>query len=155
MVFEQSWCEKGYPLTLAWNWVFCLQGNIFFGTKTTDQYSPVRLEQARLVSNVFMWHTVEVANFEFPAFENEKDVAYENGPNGNQEKPSQNARIYLKTTSAYNNTAYRPRPLGWVWSPGFLAFDRVIINSFQWLKLPFYPGVLLYMGYIRMCGPKV
>ena len=63
-------------------------------TKTTEgQYSPVRLELARLVSSL-LYGTRTMLVLSLPAFENKKYTAYDHG-NPDRERTNQNARIYL------------------------------------------------------------
>ena len=78
-------------------------------TKTTEgQYSPVRLELARLVSSL-LYGTLTMFVLSLPAFENKKYVAYDrfhgNGPYG--EIPTKKEPIRtLGFTLPYNNLGY-------------------------------------------------
>ena len=78
-------------------------------TKTTEgQYSPVRLELARLVSSL-LYGTRTVLVLSLPAFENKKYTAYDrfhgNGPYG--EIPTEKEPIRtLGFTLPYNKKAY-------------------------------------------------
>ena len=83
-------------------------------TKTTEgQYSPVRLELARLVSSL-LYGTRTMLVLSLPAFENKKYTAYDrfhgNGPYG--EIPTEKEPIRtLGFTLPYNNGTYFARPL--------------------------------------------
>ena len=68
-------------------------------TKTTEsQYSPLRLEQARLVSSS-LYGTRAILVLNLPAFENKKYTAYDPyGKIPTKKRTNQNARIYLTTT---------------------------------------------------------
>ena len=78
-------------------------------TKTTEgQYSPVRLELARLVSSL-LYGTRTMLVLSLPAFENKKYAAFDrfhgNGPYG--EIPTKKEPIRtLGFTLPYNNTVY-------------------------------------------------
>ena len=72
---------------------------------TEGHYSPVQLEQARLVSSLLYGTGRPMFVLNLPAFKNEKYIAYDSfhgsGPHGenpDQERTNQNAQISLKTT---------------------------------------------------------
>jgi len=79
-------------------------------TKTTEgQFSPVRLEQARLVGSLLYGTRTS----KLPAFESKKYTAYDpfhgNGPYGTiptKKEPIRTHAIYLKTTLPYNDGLY-------------------------------------------------
>ena len=79
-------------------------------TKTTEgQYSPVRLELARLVRSL-LYGTRAMLVLNFPAFENKKYTAYDrfhgNGPYGKIPTKKEPIRT-LGFALPYNNTNYR------------------------------------------------
>ena len=85
---------------------------------TEDQYSPVWLELARLVSSL-LYGTRAMLVLNLPVFENKKYTAYDrfhgNGPYGEiptkKEALNQDARIYLKTTLPYNKSRLLEQPI--------------------------------------------
>ena len=95
---------------------------------TAGQYSPVRLEQAKLVSSL-LYGTRATLVLNLPAFENKKFATYDRF-HGDGHKlciltwvPSNNARSYLVCSSRSRSFWYGPRTLlqlynamiAWVW----------------------------------------
>ena len=77
--------------------------------RTERQYSPVWLEQVRLVSSL-LFGTRVMLILNLPAFENKKYATYDPSVemvhmiNPDQKRTNQNIQISLKATLPYNNT---------------------------------------------------